>query len=65
MTSWFDTRCAKRGKDFGDARDVRTLFEQVLQRQADRLATKSMVTTEELSHLTEGDVDQATAAPSA
>jgi len=60
--TWFNTRCAKAGKDFGNARDVRTLFEQVLQQQADRLASASKVTTEDLSLLTERDVAQATAA---
>jgi Holliday junction resolvasome RuvABC ATP-dependent DNA helicase subunit len=47
---------AQRGPHFGNARVVRNLFERMLMRQADRLASDAHITREELATITADDL---------
>lgn len=47
-----------RSDSFANARTVRNLFEKLLTIQADRLAALESVSDEELSLITEGDLDK-------
>ena len=50
---------AQRDENFGNARDVRNLFERAVARQADRVAMLEAPTREELMALTDADLRQA------
>lgn len=50
---------AQRDENFGNARDVRNLFERAVARQADRVALLEAPTREELMALTDADLRQA------
>jgi hypothetical protein len=45
-----------KDKNFGNARYVRNIFEKVIQLQANRLAKKSSIVSEELSLITKEDI---------
>ena len=45
-----------KDKNFGNARYIRNLFEKVIQLQANRLAKKSSIVSEELSLITKEDI---------
>lgn len=47
---------AHRGRNFGNAREIRTLFESVLQRQANRLAAIEKPTKQQLQELLAEDI---------
>jgi len=47
---------AQAGQQFGNTRTVRNLFEQVLRRQADRLASDPDMTQDELTMITHDDL---------
>jgi Cdc6-like AAA superfamily ATPase len=48
-----------KGDDFGNAREMRTLFEEVIQRQADRLASELDISREQLQTLESVDIEMA------
>jgi Cdc6-like AAA superfamily ATPase len=48
---------AHKGKDFGNARFVRNLFEKVIEHQANRLANEPNLTKELLAELREEDLN--------
>jgi SpoVK/Ycf46/Vps4 family AAA+-type ATPase len=48
-----------KGDDFGNAREMRTLFEEVIQRQADRLASQLDISPEQLQTLESVDIEMA------
>jgi stage V sporulation protein K len=47
----------RRGDNFGNAREMRTFFEAVVQEQANRLASQSHISSESLQILESGDID--------
>ena len=47
---------ADKPKDFGNARYVRNLFEKTVEAQANRLASKTTLTKEELTQITKDDI---------
>lgn len=47
---------ANKPKDFGNARYVRNLFEKIVEAQANRLASKTKLTKEELTQITKDDI---------
>lgn len=47
---------ADKPKDFGNARYVRNLFEKTVEAQANRLASKPLLTKEDLTHITKDDI---------
>jgi stage V sporulation protein K len=51
-----ETMFANRGMNFGNAREVRTLFESVVQRQADRLASTDSPSAAQLQTLERADI---------
>ena len=51
-----ETLYEERGENFGNARDVRNLFETVVARQADRIAALPSPTDEELTTITPADL---------
>ncbi|MDR1516998.1 MAG: AAA family ATPase [Dysgonamonadaceae bacterium] len=53
----FTNKVANKDKNVGNARFVRNLFEKTLERQANRLASETNLTTEKLSEITENDID--------
>ena len=50
--------CAERDERFGNAREARTLFERMIERQADRLASMPAPTRDQLTTFEEADVAQ-------
>ena len=52
---------ARRDRTFGNARYMRNVFEKAVQCQANRLATETNVTAEQLSEITRSDIVQAMA----
>ena len=53
----FNTMYESRDENFGNARDVRNIFERAMSRQADRVAGMESPTKEDLMALTEDDLD--------
>ena len=53
----FGTMYENRDENFGNARDVRNIFERAMSRQADRVAALESPTKEDLMALTEDDLD--------
>ena len=53
----FQTMYEHRDENFGNARDVRNIFERAMARQADRVAGLESPTKEDLMALTEDDLD--------
>ena len=53
----FCTMYEERDENFGNARDVRNIFEKAMSRQADRVAGLEAPTREDLMSLTEDDLD--------
>ena len=55
----FEQRCARAGKDFGNAREVRNLFEQLVLAHSNRLATMDQPSTNDLTTFTAEDLKDA------
>ena len=53
----FQTMYQQRDENFGNARDVRNIFERAIARQADRVAAMENPTREHLMELTEDDLE--------
>lgn len=60
LPAFFDQLYTERDENFGNARDVRNLFEKLVSVQADRVAQLESPTREDLMELTCADFDQAT-----
>ena len=56
LRAHFDRLYAERDDSFGNGRDVRNLFENILNAQANRLVSDPDLTLEELQELTAEDV---------
>jgi hypothetical protein len=57
LRSVFADKCANSQANFGNGRLARTLYEQACMRLANRLASDAEITREELTMLTDCDVD--------
>ena len=57
---WLKEAYENRDENFGNARDVRNLFEQLVARQSDRVAAMESPTKDDLICITEADFDAAT-----
>jgi len=55
LLNHFEKRCARAGKDFGNAREVRNLFEHLVLAHSNRLATMDQPSTSELTTFTAED----------
>lgn len=60
LPQFFDDLYATRSQNFGNGRDVRNLFEQLIAVQSDRVAGLEAVTVEDLMKLTKEDFDAVT-----
>lgn len=58
LRAHFDRMYAQRDDNFGNGRDVRNLFENIINAQANRLVSDPDLTTEELLELTAEDVEK-------
>ena len=62
--AWLKEAYENRDENFGNARDVRNLFEQLVARQSDRVAAMENPTKDDLMCITEEDFEAATKAES-
>ena len=62
--AWLKEAYENRDENFGNARDVRNLFEQLIARQSDRVAAMESPTKDDLMCITEEDFEAATKAES-
>ena len=58
LLNYFEQRCARAGVDFGNAREVRNLFEQLVLAHSNRLSTMDHPATNDLTTLTSEDWNQ-------
>jgi SpoVK/Ycf46/Vps4 family AAA+-type ATPase len=58
LLNYFEQRCARAGVDFGNAREVRNLFEQLVLAHSNRLSTMDHPATNDLTTLTSEDWKQ-------
>ncbi len=58
LQRYFEQAVANKDKNFGNGRFVRNVFEKTLEHQANRLASVSNLTTEQLSEITIEDLPQ-------
>ena len=56
LMQYFEQAVANKDKNFGNGRFVRNVFEKTLERQANRLASISNLTTEQLTEITIEDL---------
>ena len=56
LMQYFEQAIAHKDKNFGNGRFVRNTFEKVLEHQANRLASISNLTTEQLTEITIEDL---------
>ena len=59
LKAYWAERYAARGEEFGNARDVRNMFEKTVAAQADRLAAVEQPTDQQLRTIALGDVEKA------
>ncbi len=58
LQNFFADAVAHKDKNFGNGRFVRNIFEKILERQANRLASETNLTTERLSEITVEDLPE-------
>jgi SpoVK/Ycf46/Vps4 family AAA+-type ATPase len=56
LKNYLANKVTNKDKNFGNARFVRNLFEKTIERQANRLAGETNLTTEKLAEITEEDI---------